>query len=71
MRHLTMIHNDASCQTPYVMRIDPREEGNCSLTSKTRNTTGHRRFPTGGRRFTFYTIQATINVAVFDILKTQ
>jgi len=53
------------------MRIDPREEGNCSLTSKTRNTTGHRRFPTGGRRFTFYTIQATINVAVFDILKTQ
>jgi len=38
---------------PYAMRIDPREEGNCSLTSRTINTTGHRRFLTGGRRFHF------------------
>jgi len=71
IRHLIMIHTDASCQTPYAMLIDPREECNCSLTSRTINTTGHRRFPTGGRRFTFYTIQDTRNVAMFDILKTQ
>ena len=53
MRHLIMIHNDASCQNPYVMRIDPREEGNCSLTYRTLNKTGHRRFPPGGRHFYF------------------
>ena len=50
------------------MCIDPREEGNCSLTSRTINTTGHRRDPTGERHYSFL-YDRTKNVAMFDILK--